>query len=466
MSSRVSTVVLRRSRREVGDGELEVGARVERRGGSDRVGVGEVEVLELRGGEEAEAAVVGLLELAPEHLARVALEGRAVEVGDVAERPGRRSLRTAAEGQDLEGLRVRVGEDVALLDPAEAVDRRAVEGHPLVEGVLELGRRDREGLRDAEDVGEPELDELDAPLFDGPQHVLTLALHRRASSCRLGGLARVACTVSQAVAPRLELGPPGEARVQAGPVTAGRYDSAWAALRIALCQLDAVVGDLEGNVEPRPRRARRAPRPAGADLAVFPELVLTGYPPEDLLLEAGVRRRRVARALETVAAATPVLRGGRRLRRRRAATSTTPRRSAPAGRCTAIWRKELLPNYGVFDERRWFSPGDGDTPLFSIAGRPGRRDDLRGRLVPDGPVARQAAGGAELVVSLNASPYRAGVLDERAADARDAGRRRVLRARLRQPRRRPGRAGLRRRLDGLRRRRARSSPRRRQFVRR
>jgi NAD+ synthase (glutamine-hydrolysing) len=86
-----------------------------------------------------------------------------------------------------------------------------------------------------------------------------------------------------------------------------------------------------------------------------------------------------------------------------------------------------LPNYGVFDERRWFIPGDGATPLFLIAGVPVGVTICEDAWSPDGPIARQAAGGAELIVSLNASPYRAGVLDERermlatrAADASSA----------------------------------------------
>ena len=103
-------------------------------------------------------------------------------------------------GEELEGARVRPGEDVALLDPAEAVDGRAVEGHPLVERVLELGRGDREGLRGAEHVGEPELDEADAALFHGPEDVLLLApdhvgdlrARRRVTGC--GSM----CSLSQA----------------------------------------------------------------------------------------------------------------------------------------------------------------------------------------------------------------------------------------------------------------------------
>ena len=69
-------------------------------------------------------------------------------------------------------------EHVGLLDPAVALDRRAVEGHALLEGVLELGRGDREALQLAEDVGEPEAHEAHAAFLDGPQHVVELLLHR------------------------------------------------------------------------------------------------------------------------------------------------------------------------------------------------------------------------------------------------------------------------------------------------
>ncbi len=115
-------------------------------------------------------------------MAWTALERGAVEVHDVAEHPGHLRLRhvalgvpVAVPGQELEGARVGSCEHVALLDPAEAVDRRSVEGHSFVERVLELGRGDREGLRRPEDVGEPELDEADAAFFHRPEDVLLLA---------------------------------------------------------------------------------------------------------------------------------------------------------------------------------------------------------------------------------------------------------------------------------------------------
>ena len=110
-------------------------------------------------------------------MAGVAFERGAVEVDDVANHPGDRRA-VGQVGEELEGLGVGHGEHVALLDPAEAVDGRPVEGHALLEGVLELGRGDLEGLRGAEHVGEPHLDEAHAPFLDRPQHVVLLAFHR------------------------------------------------------------------------------------------------------------------------------------------------------------------------------------------------------------------------------------------------------------------------------------------------
>jgi NAD+ synthase (glutamine-hydrolysing) len=182
-------------------------------------------------------------------------------------------------------------------------------------------------------------------------------------------------------------------------------------LRIALCQIDAVVGDLDGNVR-RVLDALERATDAEADLAVFPELVLSGYPPEDLLLKPSfvVANRR---ALEEVATAT------------RSCVAVVGFIDAvegdlynaaaicAAGRVQGVWHKELLPNYGVFDERRWFLPGTGDTPLFLIAGTRVGVTICEDAWSYDGPVARLVAGGAEVVVSLNASPYRSEVLNLR-----------------------------------------------------
>ena len=126
-------------------------------------------------------------------------------------------------------------------------------------------------------------------------------------------------------------------------------------LRIALAQMNAVVGDIDGNAAKVERLAAEA-REAGAQLVVFPELTLTGYPPEDLLLKRGFLRRAQA-ALEGLAVGRH--HGDRRLAGGRpAAAFTTPPRSWPTAQVQAVYRKMLLPNYGVFDERRWFEPGE------------------------------------------------------------------------------------------------------------
>ena len=149
------------------------------------VGVGEVEVLDLGGGVEGEALVPGPVEGPAQGVAGTALEGGAVEVEEVAEDAGHGDV-VGMPGQELEGLRIGPGQDVGLLDPAEAVDGRAVEGHALLEGVLELGRRDAEGLGRPQDVGEPELDEADGPLLDRPEDVLLLASHSASARGRGG----------------------------------------------------------------------------------------------------------------------------------------------------------------------------------------------------------------------------------------------------------------------------------------
>ena len=140
--------------------------------------LGEVEVLQLGRHEEGETEAPCPLQGPPQHVAGVAFERGAVEVDHVAHHPGDRRA-VGQVGEELEGLGVGHGQDVALLDPAEAVDGRPVEGHALLEGVLQLGRRDLERLGGAEHVGEPHLDEPHAPFLDRPQHVVLLAFHRR-----------------------------------------------------------------------------------------------------------------------------------------------------------------------------------------------------------------------------------------------------------------------------------------------
>ena len=181
-------------------------------------------------------------------------------------------------------------------------------------------------------------------------------------------------------------------------------------LRIALCQLDVTVGDLEGNAEKVMAQLARA-EAAGAQLAVFPELVLTGYPPEDLLFETGfvegnlLALERVAAATQRCAAVVGFVEEDGDLYNAAAVCA--------AGEVRATVRKQLLPNYGVFDERRYFAPGANRDRLFLIAGVRVGVTICEDAWSPSGPVGRLGAGGAELVVTLNASPYRAGILAQR-----------------------------------------------------
>ena len=126
---------------------------------------------------EREPGVGGLRERALEHVARIGDGGLAVGRRDVAEH-ARRRVDLAAPRQDLERRRVRVGEQVRLVRAGQTLDRRAVETEPLGEGALDLGRGDRHRLERADDVGEPEADELDAALLDRAQNEVTLLVHR------------------------------------------------------------------------------------------------------------------------------------------------------------------------------------------------------------------------------------------------------------------------------------------------
>ncbi|HVB01466.1 MAG TPA: NAD+ synthase, partial [Acidimicrobiales bacterium] len=183
-------------------------------------------------------------------------------------------------------------------------------------------------------------------------------------------------------------------------------------LRVALCQLNVTVGDFAGNVD-RILQALDQAEANGADLAVFPELVVSGYPPEDLLVEPAFIESAERALVEVVKATRECVAvlgfvesvGG----------LFNAAVVASQGEVHGIWHKELLPNYGVFDERRWFATGNGDTPLFVIAGVRVGVTICEDAWSSEGPVVRQAKQGAELIVSLNASPYRQNVLFEREA---------------------------------------------------
>lgn len=182
-------------------------------------------------------------------------------------------------------------------------------------------------------------------------------------------------------------------------------------IRLALAQHDFLVGDISGNLDKAMALVRQA-REAQADLLLFPELALTGYPPEDLLLRPGFMRS-AGQALHALAAAVrdidviighPWLQSGQRY------NSVSWIRN---GEIIGRYDKQNLPNYAVFDERRYFTPGT--TPL--VIELKGCKlgviicEDLWGL-----ESARQARmAGAELLLTPNASPYDGGKLAARVA---------------------------------------------------
>ncbi|MGH2926810.1 MAG: NAD+ synthase, partial [Solirubrobacteraceae bacterium] len=184
-------------------------------------------------------------------------------------------------------------------------------------------------------------------------------------------------------------------------------------VRVALAQLDTVVGDLDGNVH-RILDALGRAEDAGADLCAFPELAVTGYPPEDLLLKSGFVADNEA-ALDEVAAATcrcaAVVGFVQRLSDASAGALPVGNRLANAaavcagGRVVGVYHKRLLPNYSVFDEQRWFTPGREPPVLYRVGGASVGVSICEDAWTLGGPIAQAGAAGAGLVVNLNASPY-------------------------------------------------------------
>src|SRR6188472_4277725 len=180
-------------------------------------------------------------------------------------------------------------------------------------------------------------------------------------------------------------------------------------MRLALAQLNAVVGDLAGNRD-LIIDAIRESRAAGADLVLFPELAVTGYPPEDLLLRPGFVK--AARdSLDEIAAATDGITAlvGCPLFDRDLANASAV---LGDGELRGVYRKHFLPNYGVFDEHRYFAAGR-DLVLLRCG------DVLIGPTIcediwqPGPPATDLSLAGAQLIVNLSASPYHVGKAEER-----------------------------------------------------
>lgn len=224
-------------------------------------------------------------------------------------------------------------------------------------------------------------------------------------------------------------------------------------LRVSLAQVDTRVGDLAGNSDLVVRRAAEAAA-AGAHLVVFPEMTLTGYPPEDLVLRESFARASERSLVELAARLAAEGLGGLAvvvgyLAHTRGAgpapvdepptdddrpSDANPRRGAPrnaaallhGGEVVVRYYKRHLPNYGVFDEARYFVPGT-ELPVVRLHGVDVALTICEDLWVEGGPCGVAGAAGVDLVVSPNASPYerakddlRLPLVQRRAAEARAA----------------------------------------------
>ena len=207
-----------------------------------------------------------------------------------------------------------------------------------------------------------------------------------------------------------------------------------ATIRVGLAQLNVTVGDLDANAA-RLFGALRDGADQGCDVVVTPELALVGYPPEDLLLKDGFVDEAVA-TLEKLAQVSPPCLGvvgtvlptelglaaARRPGDARDEAGAEPRRhlvNAAAlvgdGRLHGAVAKRRLPNYSVFDEQRWFLPGEGPVRTFALGAASVGIAICEDVWVPGGPALELSEAGCGLLLVLNASPYVRGRRAERLA---------------------------------------------------
>ncbi len=181
-------------------------------------------------------------------------------------------------------------------------------------------------------------------------------------------------------------------------------------LELALCQLNPTVGDLVGNAD-RVIAAADEARKSGAQLAIFPELVLSGYPPEDLVLRedflvaARSQLERIAAAAEEI-----VLLVGYPMAHPEGVANALA--VLADGEVVTSYRKQLLPNYGVFDERRYFVPGD-ESAVISLGGIPVGLSICEDVWFDEPVYSGLAKLGARLIVNASASPFHIGKARER-----------------------------------------------------
>lgn len=195
-------------------------------------------------------------------------------------------------------------------------------------------------------------------------------------------------------------------------------------LRLAMVQMNSIVGDLQGNVRSICRWIREA-RKAKADVVVFPELAVSGYPPEDLLLmpqflrDIHGKQNQIAKASHGIMAVVGSVAGPQKLQGATMAKSERMEQSTKSkplnvawvfadGRVAGVYAKHKLPNYGVFDEQRYFREGKVN-PIFCLGSVRIGINICEDIWFADGPALSQVKyGGAQVILNLNASPYHVG----------------------------------------------------------
>src|SRR3989338_1532909 len=181
-------------------------------------------------------------------------------------------------------------------------------------------------------------------------------------------------------------------------------------LRIALAQINPTVGDLPGNRRKIVEYIQRA-RVKDADVVVFPELAVCGYPPEDLLLKEHFVRDNIkslnllAREVKGIAAVIGFVDIDKDKRLYNAAAVISD------GRRGGVYRKKELPNYGVFDEKRYFTQGD-DNIVFALGGHVFGVTICEDIWIEGSVYQKQVRNGADLLINISSSPYDLGKLNK------------------------------------------------------
>ena len=216
----------------------------------------------------------------------------------------------------------------------------------------------------------------------------------------------------------------GYAATVAAPPESAQTPGGSPSLRLALCQLDIRVGAIDHNVD-LVLAALAEAQAADCDLAVFPELALVGYPPEDLVYkwrfieDNKAALARVAAATTTCAAIVGYVEGDQNQHQESGQPYLWNAAAICAeGQVQATYFKQELPNYAVFDEDRYFIPGE-DLALWSVNGVNIGCTICEDMWVDGGPCDSLAQGGAQVMININASPYRQGKLAARDAVLQD-----------------------------------------------